>query len=245
LKEGGSVRERIIIALDVSERHALEKWAETLRTHVSWVKVGMELFYALGSEAVTYLNKQGFKVFLDLKLHDIPNTVEKAATVLVETGAAMINLHCLGGVEMMKRTAERVRKEAGMKGLTPPKLIGVTILTSISEEILKKELQINSSMKEQVLHLATIAKDAGLNGVVASPLEVQAIKDKCGDGFLTIVPGIRPAWSVVNDQRRILTPRQALDRGADFLVIGRPVLQAADPVKAVEMIINEMEDKNA
>jgi orotidine-5'-phosphate decarboxylase len=205
----------------------------------------MELFYALGSEAVTYLNKQGFKVFLDLKLHDIPNTVEKAATVLVETGAAMINLHCLGGVEMMKRTAERVRKEAGMKGLTPPKLIGVTILTSISEEILKKELQINSSMKEQVLHLATIAKDAGLNGVVASPLEVQAIKDKCGDGFLTIVPGIRPAWSVVNDQRRILTPRQALDRGADFLVIGRPVLQAADPVKAVEMIINEMEDKNA
>jgi len=239
------VRERIIIALDVSERHALEKWAETLRTHVSWVKVGMELFYALGSEAVTYLNKQGFKVFLDLKLHDIPNTVEKAATVLVETGAAMINLHCLGGVEMMKRTAERVRKEAGMKGLTPPKLIGVTILTSISEEILKKELQINSSMKEQVLHLATIAKDAGLNGVVASPLEVQAIKDKCGDGFLTIVPGIRPAWSVVNDQRRILTPRQALDRGADFLVIGRPVLQAADPVKAVEMIINEMEDKNA
>ncbi|HBG15739.1 MAG TPA: orotidine-5'-phosphate decarboxylase [Firmicutes bacterium] len=239
------MRERIIIALDVSERHALEKWAETLRTHVSWVKVGMELFYALGSEAVTYLNKQGFKVFLDLKLHDIPNTVEKAATVLVETGAAMINLHCLGGVEMMKRTAERVRKEAGMKGLTPPKLIGVTILTSISEEILKKELQINSSMKEQVLHLATIAKDAGLNGVVASPLEVQAIKDKCGDGFLTIVPGIRPAWSVVNDQRRILTPRQALDRGADFLVIGRPVLQAADPVKAVEMIINEMEDKNA
>ncbi len=237
------MRERIIIALDVPDRQALERWADLLKTHITWVKVGMELFYAQGPEAVVFLKNQGFKVFLDLKLHDIPNTVERAAAVLVETGAELINLHCLGGKEMMKRTAEKVKKIATNKGINPPKVIGVTILTSMNEATLKKELQIKLPMEEQVLHLATMAKEAGLDGVVASPLEVKKIKEQCGRDFLTIVPGIRPSWSVPGDQRRILTPRQALERGADYLVIGRPIVQAADPLKAIDQIVKEMEEE--
>lgn len=237
------MRERIIIALDVPNRQALERWADILRTHVTWVKVGMELFYALGPEAVTFLKSKGFKVFLDLKLHDIPNTVERAAAVLVETGAEIINLHCLGGKEMMSRTAEKVKKIAADKGMNSPKVIGVTILTSVNEAILERELQIKLPMEEQVLHLAAMAKEAGLDGVVASPLEVRKIKEQCGRDFLTIVPGIRPSWSVAGDQRRILTPRQALEQGADYLVIGRPVLQAADPIQAIDKILQEMEEE--
>lgn len=237
-------RERIIVALDVSARKDLEKWAELLKLHVKWVKVGMELFYAQGPEVITFLRDHGFKIFLDLKLHDIPNTVQKAAAVLARLGVGILNLHTLGGVEMMKRTAEAVKQVADAEGINRPQIIGVTVLTSHSPEVLRDELQVAPSLPEEVLHLAGLAKSSGLDGVVCSPWEIKKIKDSYGADFLTVVPGIRPAWAAPGDQVRIKTPSQAITEGADFLVIGRPILSAPDPVVAINSIIQEMHSES-
>ena len=235
-------RERIIVALDVSARPDLEKWAAILKSHVKWVKVGMELFYAQGPEVITFLRDQGFKIFLDLKLHDIPNTVQKAAAVLTRLGVGLINLHTLGGVEMMKRTAAAIQKIADTEGISRPQVIGVTVLTSHSPEVLRDELQITPPLGEAVLHLAGMVKSSGLDGVVCSPWEVEQIKKRYGADFLTVVPGIRPSWAAPGDQVRYKTPGQAIAEGADFLVIGRPILGAPDPVAALNSIVQEMQE---
>ncbi|HEY8344549.1 MAG TPA: orotidine-5'-phosphate decarboxylase [Bacillota bacterium] len=235
-------RERIIVALDVSARPDLEKWAALLKSHVRWVKVGMELFYAQGPEVITFLREQGFNIFLDLKLHDIPNTVQKAAVVLARLGVGLINLHTLGGVEMMKRTAAAIKEMATTEGINPPRVIGVTVLTSHSPKVLRDELQITLPLGEAALHLAGMAKSSGLDGVVCSPWEVEQIKKCYGADFLTVVPGIRPSWAAPGDQVRYKTPGQAVAEGADFLVIGRPILDAPDPVAALNSIVQEMQD---
>lgn len=236
------MREKLIIALDIADRKVLEEKLAILAPRISWVKVGMELFYTFGPEIVRFLNDKGLKVFLDLKLHDIPNTVERAAAALTRLKVAIFNVHTLGGSEMMKRAAEAVKNTAARERLPSPKVIGVTILTSINAQVLRDELGIQSPMEKQVLHLARLAQQAGLDGVVTSPLEVGRIKKICGEDFLTVVPGIRPVWSAPNDQVRILTPKMAVREGADFLVVGRPVLNAPDPAAAVGRILKEMEE---
>lgn len=191
-----------------------------------YLKIGMELFYAGGPEIVRTLKKKGFKIFLDLKLHDIPNTVKKAMKVLSELDVDIVNVHASGTIEMMKAAKEGLTRLDG----TRPLLIAVTQLTSTSEEAMQKQLLINSSIQDTIAHYAKNAKEAGLDGVVCSPLEVRKVKENCGEDFLTITPGIRFADSTKDDQVRITTPEKARELGSDYIVVGRPITASENPV---------------
>lgn len=193
-----------------------------------FVKIGMELFYADGPAIVRDIKARGHKIFLDLKLHDIPNTVRKAMKVLSELDVDMVNVHAAGGRDMMRAALEGLTRPDGSR----PLLIAVTQLTSTSEEMLRDQLLIPESMERTIASYALNAREAGLDGVVCSPLEVRAVKQACGDGFLAVTPGIRFADSAADDQRRITTPDDARRLGSDFIVVGRPVTQAPDPVAA-------------
>lgn len=223
---------KIIVALDTQDETKVRKLFSDLKGHSVWVKVGMELFYAMGPQVITMAKEQGFKVFLDLKLHDIPNTVEKAMTSLMNYPIDMVNVHATGGSEMMKRAASAVKNSK-----TSPLLIAVTQLTSTTTEQMNQEQRIPGDVIESVTHFSKLAKDSGCDGVVSSPLEVQAIKLICGSRFLTVTPGIRPKGSDQNDQKRITTPEDALKLGTDFMVIGRPITGATNPREALEEII--------
>ena len=232
--------ERLIAALDVHTMDDVERLVTTLGDSVSYYKVGMELFYSVGAQVVTWLREQGKDVFLDLKLHDIPNTAAGGICSLMRLGATMLNVHASGGYTMMKTTAERMHAEAEKMGIACPKLIAVTVLTSINQEDwegMGQALQI----KGAVVRLAKLAKKAGLDGVVASAQEAALIREACGDDFLIVTPGIRPAGSDVNDQSRIATPFNALKDGSTHLVIGRPIYASADPKTAALKILEEME----
>lgn len=200
-----------------------------------FVKIGMELYYACGPEIVKEIKDRGHKIFLDLKLHDIPNTVKKAMKVLSNMDVDICNLHAAGGVEMMKQAVEGLTREDGSR----PLLIAVTQLTSTSEEVLHNELLIGESIQETIVKYAQNAKLAGLDGVVCSPLEAGLIKERVGKDFLTVTPGIRFADSKKDDQRRITTPAEAKEIGSDFIVVGRPITGADDPVKAYERCVAE------
>lgn len=232
--------ERLIAALDVHTMEDVERLVTTLGDSVSYYKVGMELFYSVGAQVITWLREQGKDVFLDLKLHDIPNTAAGGICSLMRLGATMLNVHASGGYTMMKTAAERMHAEAEKIGIACPKLIAVTVLTSINQEDwegMGQALQI----KGAVVRLAKLAKKAGLDGVVASAQEAALIREACGDDFLIVTPGIRPAGSDVNDQSRIATPFNALKDGSTHLVIGRPIYASADPKTAALKIIEEME----
>jgi orotidine-5'-phosphate decarboxylase len=232
-------QDRLIVALDVdSEKRALEL-VNKLKGEVKFFKIGLELFSSCGPSIVTTVKKTASRVFLDLKLHDIPTTVGKAAASLVRLGADIINVHALGGHDMMKKTAEAVKEEAQRLKAIPPKVIAVTVLTSMDENNLKK-IGINDTMESQVLNLARLAKDSGLDGVVASPAEAKLIREKIGKDFLIVTPGVRPVWASANDQKRIATPREALSNGADLIVIGRPIIEAPDPLQVARAILNEI-----
>ncbi len=224
--------EKIIVALDFSEEQKVLSFFETLKGHNVWVKVGMELFYSMGPKVIHEAKDRGYKVFLDLKLHDIPNTVGQSIKALTQLPVDMINVHAAGGSEMMKRAAESVNASK-----YSPLLIAVTQLTSTTTEQMNREQRIPGDIVESVSHFAKLAKDSGCHGVVSSPHEVQAIKLICGSRFLTVTPGIRPADSDVQDQKRITTPSEALKLGTDFMVIGRPITQAPDPRSALESIL--------
>lgn len=234
------MKDRLIVALDISESAQLYATLEKLSGKLSWVKVGMELFYREGPDIIRRLKDQGFKIFLDLKMHDIPNTVERAAANLARLGVEMFNMHCAGGRDMMSRAVASAAKSAAEHGMTPPVLLGVTVLTSVAPEVWRNEIRGGLELPDQVIHFAQLAKDAGMNGVVCSPEEVARVKNACGSGFFTVVPGIRPAWSATGDQKRFTTPGQAIAAGADYLVVGRPILEADDPKSAVERILEEM-----
>lgn len=224
--------EKIIVALDFSEEQKVLSFFETLKGHNVWVKVGMELFYSMGPKVIHEAKDRGYKVFLDLKLHDIPNTVGQSIKALTQLPVDMINVHAAGGSEMMKRAAESANASK-----YSPLLIAVTQLTSTTTEQMNREQRIPGDIVESVSHFAKLAKDSGCHGVVSSPHEVQAIKLICGSRFLTVTPGIRPADSDVQDQKRITTPSEALKLGTDFMVIGRPITQALDPRSALESIL--------
>ena len=200
-----------------------------------FVKIGMELFYAEGPQIVREIKKRGHKIFLDLKLHDIPNTVMKAMKVLSDLDVDMVNVHAAGTIAMMEAALKGLTREDG----TRPLLIAVTQLTSTDEERMQNELYINRSLEETVMHYADNAKNAGLDGVVCSPLEAEKVHGVCGNGFVTVTPGIRFADGEVGDQVRVTTPERAKEIGSDYIVVGRPITQAADPVAAYERCVKE------
>lgn len=226
--------EKVIVALDTQDEKKLKDLFSALSSQKVWVKVGMELFYSLGPKVIHEAKEKNLKVFLDLKLHDIPNTVGSAMKALCQLPVDMINVHAAGGSEMMKRAAEAVKSAP-----QSPLLIAVTQLTSTSQKQLNDEQRIHGDLLESVVHYAKLAKESGCDGVVSSPLEVQAIKLVCGSRFLTVTPGIRPKGSELNDQVRITTPLDALRLGTDFMVIGRPITKDVNPKEALERILNE------
>lgn len=230
-------KEKIIVALDVDTLDRALELVEQLQPYVGMFKVGMELYNAVGPRAISAIRERGGEVFVDLKLHDIPTTVAKAVRVLTRNGAAIINVHASGGVAMMQAAASAVQDEAAVQGITPPQLIAVTVLTSMDQETLNCQLQIPGPVEQNVVHWAELAQQAGLHGVVASPREITAIRKACGEEFVIITPGIRPLGTAKNDQERITTPEEAVQLGATYLVIGRPITQAANPVEAVQNII--------
>jgi len=224
---------KIIVALDFHDKEKVMETFKQLQGHPIWIKIGLELFYSLGPQAVYMAKERGFNVFLDLKLHDIPNTVFKALHSLKSLPIDMINVHALGGLEMMKNSAAAI-----LEYEKKPLLIAVTQLTSTSPAQFNNELKFNGDILDHVSHLALLAKSAGLDGVVASPLEVEIIKRLCGKDFKTITPGIRPLGSASDDQKRITTPKEALTIGADLLVIGRPITRDPNPRAALERILH-------
>ena len=200
-----------------------------------YVKIGMELFYSEGPDIVREIKRRGHKLFLDLKLHDIPNTVKKAAAALSRLGADIVNVHAAGAGEMMRAALASLTRPDG----TRPLVIAVTQLTSTSDTQLKDELLIQTPMEETVLHYAKNARAAGLDGVVCSPLEAAGVKAACGAEFLTVTPGIRFAGSAADDQTRIMTPEKAREAGSDYIVVGRPIIAAGDPLGAYRKCVNE------
>jgi orotidine-5'-phosphate decarboxylase len=237
----GTGSDKLIVALDVgSAREALELF-QRLRGFVRHFKIGSQLFTAAGPQIVREIAQAGGRVFLDLKFHDIPNTVAAASVEAARLGVWMLNLHALGGALMMRRTVEALTETAEREGLVRPKLIAVTVLTSADAATLA-EVGIQSEPLGQVLALARLASDCGMDGIVASPHEVKAVRDvvKRAD-FTLVTPGVRPAGNAADDQKRVMTPAQAISAGADYLVIGRAILRAPDPVGAARKICAEMD----
>lgn len=235
-----SWKEKLIIALDVSSEARALDIVDRLSDYTGVFKVGFELFVSAGPSIVEKIQGKGKKVFLDLKFHDIPNTVSKAALAATRLGVYMFNLHTSGGLEMMARCRDSVDALCAKEGIGRPRIIGVTALTSLNNDMLKDELGIEHTVKTQVKNLALLAHKAGLDGVVASPHEISLIKKHCGNEFLVVTPGIRPSWSLPDDQMRTATPRDALREGADYIVMGRGILKQEDPIKALELISLEI-----
>ena len=231
---------RLIVALDFHTLEDVKTLVEELGDSVSYYKVGMELFYSAGPQVITYLKEKNKNIFLDLKLHDIPNTVGEGLCSLMRLGADIVNVHASGGFTMMKTAAEKLHALAEKQGVPCPKIIAVTILTSINEEDWAG-LGMECEIRQQVVRLAKLTKEAGIDGVVASPQEASAIREACGPDFMIVTPGVRPAGAAINDQSRIATPASALTNGASHLVVGRPIRAAEDPKAEALAIIKEME----
>lgn len=225
----------VIIACDFSSKEQTLNFLDKFTGRKPFVKIGMELFYAEGPEIVRTIKARGHRIFLDLKLHDIPNTVKKAMSVLRNLDVDMTNVHAAGTVDMMRAAVEGLTREDG----TRPLLIAVTQLTSTSEERMQKELLIGASINDTIVKYAENAKAAGLDGVVCSPLEAAMVKEACGKEFMTVTPGVRFADGDVGDQVRVTTPERAKEIGSDFIVVGRPITAADDPVAAYERCMRE------
>ena len=225
----------VIIACDFSNRAEVLGFLDKFEGKKPYIKIGMELFYAEGPEVVREIKARGHKIFLDLKLHDIPNTVKKTMSVLSNLSIDMCNLHAAGTLDMMTAGLEGLTRSDG----TRPLVIAVTQLTSTSEQRMQTELLISKSLEETVMHYAENAKRAGLDGVVCSPLEAEKVKSVCGSGFLTITPGVRFSDAKADDQVRITTPEMARLLGSDYIVVGRPITAADDPVAAYERCVKE------
>ena len=225
----------VIIACDFNGKDEVLSFLDKFTDRKPYVKIGMELFYAAGPEIVREIKARGHKIFLDLKLHDIPNTVKKSMAVLSSLDVDMTNLHASGTVAMMEAALEGLTRPDG----TRPLLIAVTQLTSTSEERMREDLLIEKPLDEVVMHYAQNAKKAGLDGVVCSPREAQKVHGSCGESFLTITPGVRFADGDIGDQVRVMTPAEAKKIGSDYIVVGRPITAAADPVAAYNRCVSE------
>ncbi len=228
----------VIVACDFASQEQVMAFLDQFEGKKPFVKIGMELFYGAGPEIVKAIKARGHKIFLDLKLHDIPNTVKKAMSVLSNLDVDMCNLHAAGTVRMMEAAIEGLTRPDG----TRPLLIAVTQLTSTDQESMESDLLIREPIDKVVMHYAANAKKAGLDGVVCSPLEAQKVHDTCGADFVTVTPGVRFADGDIGDQKRVMTPAEAKKIGSDYIVVGRPITAAAEPVAAYERCIREFVD---
>lgn len=224
-------QDKICLALDVDTLDEVNRLVSDLAKHVGVFKVGKQLFTRFGPEVVERIHKHGGQVFLDLKFHDIPNTVKQAARACADLGVKMFNIHASGGHRMMAAAMDGVAQSK-----SKPIVLAVTVLTSLSEAEMQADLHVAGSLQNHVLHLAALAKKSGVNGVVCSPQEISMVRTLCGVGFVILTPGIRPTWASQDDQQRVMTPQEAIDRGADYIVIGRPITAAKDPVDAANKI---------
>ena len=225
----------VIIACDFKSKNEVFDFLDLFTEEKPFIKIGMELYYSEGPDIVREIKKRGHKIFLDLKLNDIPNTVEKSMSVLANLDVDICNLHASGGIKMMEAAIRGLTREDGSR----PMLIAVTQLTSISEEVMQNELLINKPLDQVVMKYAENAKIAGLDGVVCSPLEARKVKDVCGENFITVTPGVRFSDGDVGDQARVTTPAQAKEIGSDYIVVGRPITQAENPVEAYKRCVRE------
>ena len=231
-----SPRDRLILALDVDTQKDAEALIEKLNEFVGVFKVGPRLFTRCGPKIIDLIKEKNSRVFYDAKFYDIPSVVEKAAQASAEMGVDMLTLHTLGGSEMMRAAVEGIRSKN-----SEVKVLGVTLLTSLSSRVLKEELGIKRTLNEEIIHLAGLAREAGLDGVVASTWELAQLRINFGPDFILVVPGIRPLRSAKFEQRRVSTPKEAIEKGADFLVVGRPILKSNDPVGITKRILREMD----
>ncbi len=230
---------KIIFALDVEHFGEAQHWVNRLKDRVGMFKVGKQLFTHAGPKVIDMIRQKGQKAFLDLKFHDIPNTVAKAGEEATKLNVTMFNLHALGGLEMMKKAVESSKATAKSLGIPKPLILAVTILTSMNEETLK-EVGVHGPLIEEVGRLASLSLKAGVDGVVASPQEIGIIRQKCGEKFLIVTPGIRHPSDKKDDQKRTMSPKEAITAGANYLVIGRPIKEAKDPLEAVQKIIEDI-----
>lgn len=233
-------KKKLILALDVSEYDYAVELINRFKDVIEVFKVGLELYTVAGPKIINEIHKIDRRVFLDLKFHDIPATVSKAGIAAARLGVFMFNVHASGGLDMMRKCREDVINLCLKENLDKPGIIAVTVLTSMSQETLKKDIGVQHSLNTHVRHLAGLALKAGLDGVVASAREAAMIRGHCGRGFLIVAPGIRPSWALADDQSRTMTPKQALKQGVDFLVMGRAILNQSNPMKAIELIHKEI-----
>jgi orotidine-5'-phosphate decarboxylase len=235
-----TAKNRIILALDVDNDHEALGLVSELKDSVGMFKVGHQLFTAYGPDIVRRIISLGGRVFLDLKYHDIPNTVAKASAEAVKLGVSIFNVHALGGLDMMQAAAEAAQETAHLLKTPAPLLLAVTVLTSMDERSLRRDLKIARSLPRQVAHLARLAQRSGMGGVVASPQEIKLLRRTIRKPFVILTPGVRPAWAGKDDQKRTMTPAEAVQRGADYIVVGRPVLKAKNRKAAVDKITEEL-----
>jgi orotidine-5'-phosphate decarboxylase len=235
----GSMRERLIVALDIDSLDQAQDLVRLLAADVGLFKIGKQLFTHAGPQAVRLIQELGSEIFLDLKFHDIPNTVAKAAIEATRMGVKMFNVHASGSLEMMRLTVKEVERVCRQEKRRKPIMLAVTVLTSLSQDDLKR-VGVDGKVEDQVVRLALLTKEAGMDGVVASPHEVADIRQACGRRFVIVTPGIRPGASNHNDQQRVMTPADAIRAGVDYIVVGRPILEAKDPVAAARAIVADM-----
>ncbi|MEJ2685117.1 MAG: orotidine-5'-phosphate decarboxylase [Candidatus Sulfobium sp.] len=226
--------------MDVPEYDYALEIVDKCKDYIDIFKVGLELFSVAGPLIIKEIHRRGRRVFLDLKFHDIPNTVSRAGVAVARLGVFMFNVHASGGLDMMKRCSDEVVNLCLKENLNRPRILAVTVLTSISKDVLRDEIGIQHSLNTHVRHLSGLALKAGLDGVVASGREAAMIRGHCGAGFLIVTPGIRPSWTPPDDQMRTMTPKEAIREGADYLVMGRAILNQADPLKTIERIQREI-----
>ncbi|MPZ77062.1 MAG: orotidine-5'-phosphate decarboxylase [Deltaproteobacteria bacterium] len=233
------MRERLIVALDVDDLNHAKELVRRLAGEVGMFKIGKQLFTHAGPQAVRLIQEVGGEIFLDLKFHDIPNTVAKAAVEATRMGVKMFNVHASGSLEMMRTTVKEVRRVCRQEKRRKPIMLAVTVLTSLNQDDLKR-VGVDGRVAAQVVRLALLTKEAGMDGVVASPHEVADIREHCGRRFVIVTPGIRPLAAPRNDQQRVMTPAEAVKSGIDYIVVGRPIVEAKDPVAAARAMIAEM-----
>lgn len=235
-------KDKIVLALDVSTKEEALKLVRELKDYVGVFKVGLQLFMSEGYDVIRILQDENIEIFFDVKLHDIPNTVSQASINIIKHGITFFNIHTVGSHAMMSKTVELAEKTAEEHNLPKPVILGVTVLSSINQQVLTNELEVNINIDDYVVNLAKLSQKSGLTGVVASVLEAAKIRKACGKDFVILCPGIRPSFATKNDQQRIATPADAIKAGADYLVIGRAVTAATDKVYAMKQIHDEIQE---
>ena len=242
IKRPKSSKDRIVLALDVDTLEEVEQIVKELKDYVGFFKVGLQLIASTGFDSIDIIKNNGGKVFLDSKFHDIPNTVANASVNLLRKGVDFFNLHIQGGSKMISSTVKLTREYAKKNNIEQPTILGVTLLSSFGQKTLTEELNVNLNIDDYVANLTKIAINSGINGVVASSIEAKEIRKTLDDDFIIMCPAVRPTWSCVNDQIRVLTPKAAINYGVDYLIVGRPIICAENRIVAANLIIDEIEE---